>query len=73
MCFFAVFRLLSLVWAFFFVPETSGRTLEQMDHLFRDSTNEAEEARRHAIESELVRGGGVTRLAIGIIALYLHV
>ena len=43
-------------WTFFFVPEASGRTLDQMDHLFRDSTSEAEEARRHAIESELVRG-----------------
>lgn len=29
--FFAVFCLLSLIWTFFFVPETKGRTLEAMD------------------------------------------
>jgi hypothetical protein len=59
MFFFAVFCLLSLVWTFFFLPETSGRTLEQMGHFFRDSTSKAEEARRHAIESELLRGRGL--------------
>ncbi|KAJ9255504.1 hypothetical protein DTO212C5_9134 [Paecilomyces variotii] len=53
--FFAVFCLLSFVWTYFFVPETTGRTLEQMDHVFKDSTNEADEARRHAIECELLR------------------
>ena len=57
--FFAVFCLLSLVWTFFFVPEASELTLEQMGHLFRDSTRKAEEARRHAIESELLRGRGL--------------
>ncbi|GMG01065.1 unnamed protein product [Aspergillus oryzae] len=53
--FFAVFCLLAFVWTFFFVPETKGRTLEQMDHVFKDNSSEAEEARRHAIEVELLR------------------
>ena len=52
--FFAVFCLLSLVWTFFFVPETRGRTLEQMDHVFKDINSEEEEARRHAIEAEII-------------------
>ncbi|KAE8365597.1 general substrate transporter [Aspergillus caelatus] len=53
--FFAVFCLLAFVWTFFFVPETKGRTLEQMDHVFKDNSSEAEQARRHAIEVELLR------------------
>ncbi|KAL8860522.1 MAG: hypothetical protein Q9178_003182 [Gyalolechia marmorata] len=52
--FFAVFCLLSLVWTFFFVPETRGRTLEQMDHVFKDISSEEEEARRRAIETEII-------------------
>ncbi|KAH1345592.1 hypothetical protein KXX33_002844 [Aspergillus fumigatus] len=53
--FFAVFCLLALVWTFFFIPETKGRTLEKMDHVFKDNSSEAEKARRHAIEAELLR------------------
>lgn len=34
--FFAVFCALSGVWTFFFVPETNGKTLEQMDEVFKD-------------------------------------
>ncbi|TKA24195.1 hypothetical protein B0A50_05959 [Salinomyces thailandicus] len=52
--FFAVFCLLSFVWTFFFVPETKGRTLEQMDHVFGDVSSEAEEARRRRIERHIV-------------------
>ena len=52
--FFAVFCLLSLVWTFYFVPETRGRTLEAMDHVFKDIINEDEEARRKAIERQLL-------------------
>ncbi|KAK5126331.1 hypothetical protein LTR85_010567 [Meristemomyces frigidus] len=47
---FAVFCLLSLLWTYFFVPETKGRTLEQMDHVFNDVGSEAEEERRERIE-----------------------
>ncbi|KAF9885468.1 hypothetical protein FE257_012904 [Aspergillus nanangensis] len=53
--FFAVFCLLALVWTFFFVPETKGRTLEQMDHVFKDNSSEAEQERRVAIETEILR------------------
>jgi hypothetical protein len=43
------------VWTFFFIPETKGRTLEEMDHVFKDNSSEAEKARRRAIEAELLR------------------
>ncbi|KAJ5101606.1 sugar transporter STL1 [Penicillium alfredii] len=53
--FFAVFCVLAGLWTFFFVPETKGRTLEQMDHVFKDNSNEGERDRRNAIEVELLR------------------
>ncbi|EME40255.1 hypothetical protein DOTSEDRAFT_137433 [Dothistroma septosporum NZE10] len=40
--FFAVFCLLSLVWTFFFVPETNGKTLEEMDRVFKDMDSTGE-------------------------------
>ncbi|KAK4612616.1 High-affinity glucose transporter [Fulvia fulva] len=52
--FFAVFCLLSLVWTFFFVPETNGKSLEDMDHVFKDIDSTAEEHRRERIEREIV-------------------
>lgn len=55
--FFAVFCVLSAVWTFFAVPETKGRTLEQMDHVFRDNSSEDEQSRRRAIETEVFRAG----------------
>jgi hypothetical protein len=61
--FFAVFCLLSLVWSFFFVPETNGRSLEQMDHVFRDFSNEEEEARRVRIEQEILQNMEVDAVA----------
>lgn len=56
--FFAVFCVLSFVWTWFFVPETNGRSLEQMDHVFKDFRSEAEMARRLRIETALVEGEG---------------
>ncbi|CAG7953212.1 unnamed protein product [Penicillium nalgiovense] len=53
--FFAVFCLLAGMWTFFFVPETKGRTLEQMDHVFKDNSSEDERAKRRVIEAELIR------------------
>lgn len=55
--FFAVFCLLSLVWTFFFVPETNGRALEDMNRVFKDFSGEEEEARRARIEEEILRQG----------------
>jgi hypothetical protein len=52
--FFAVFCILAFIWTFFCVPETSGRTLEQMDAVFKDNSISAERARRQAIENELM-------------------
>ncbi|WWC98835.1 hypothetical protein V866_005728 [Kwoniella sp. B9012] len=36
--FFAAFSFASGLWTFFFVPETKGRTLEQMDTIFKSHT-----------------------------------
>ena len=56
--FFAIFCLLSLVWTQLFVPETRGRTLEQMDHVFKNTVSEQEESRRKAIETDLLGHSG---------------
>lgn len=53
--FFAVFSGLSFVWTWFFVKETKGRTLEQMDHVFGDSSAEADNRRREQVEREIAR------------------
>lgn len=53
--FFACFSFLSGVWAFFIAPETKGRTLEQMDQVFKSHTA----AHDHAMKYQ------ITRLAIG--------
>lgn len=52
--FFAVFCMLSFAWTFFFVPETNGKSLEAMDHVFKDISSEAEEQRRDRIERDIV-------------------
>ncbi|CAM1510980.1 Fc.00g084930.m01.CDS01 [Cosmosporella sp. VM-42] len=51
--FFCVFCVFSGIWAFFVVPETNGRTLEQMDDVFKDNTGEAEASHRARIETEM--------------------
>lgn len=55
--FFALFCLFSLIWTYFFVPETNGRSLEQMDMVFKDASGEEDEARRAAIEQRIMAGG----------------
>jgi hypothetical protein len=52
--FFAVFCAIALVWVYFLVPETNGRTLEQMDSVFKDKTTEQELERRQRIEAEMM-------------------
>lgn len=56
----AVFCLLSLIWTSNLVPETCGRTLDAMDHVFKDIISEQEEARLKAIENELIGNPGPT-------------
>lgn len=53
--FFAVFCAVALVWVYFLVPETNGRTLEQMDSVFKDKTTAGETERRARIEADLMR------------------
>ncbi|KAK5113503.1 hypothetical protein LTR62_003372 [Meristemomyces frigidus] len=51
--FFAIFCLLSLVWTFIFVPETKGRSLEEMDRVFGDASAGFEQGKREHIERHL--------------------
>lgn len=49
--FFAVFLAASIVWIYFFLPETKGATLEEMDRVFKSRSGEMDmimldEARR---------------------------
>jgi hypothetical protein len=49
--FFAVFLAVSIVWIYFFLPETKGATLEEMDRVFKSRSGETDmimldEARR---------------------------
>ncbi|KAF2001066.1 general substrate transporter [Amniculicola lignicola CBS 123094] len=54
--FFAVFCLLAFVFTFFCIPETNGKSLEQMDEVFGDVSNEAEEARKDRIMKDILEG-----------------
>lgn len=51
--FFAGFCLLALAFTYFFVPETRGKSLEDMDEVFGDVAAHEEKARLYAIASEL--------------------
>ena len=53
--FFAAFCALAVIWVYFLVPETNGRTLEQMDAVFKDKTTIEEAERRARIETEMMR------------------
>ena len=53
--FFAAFCLIALVWVWFFIPETNGRTLEQMDFVFGDNQTTHEKDRRKRIEQEMMQ------------------
>ncbi|CEF86811.1 hypothetical protein FGSG_04700 [Fusarium graminearum PH-1] len=51
--FFAVFCLLSFVWVWFSVPETNGKSLEEMDEVFNDRTGTADIAKKDRIMADL--------------------
>ncbi|KAI9736309.1 MAG: hypothetical protein M1834_001195 [Cirrosporium novae-zelandiae] len=58
--FFACWCFLAGVWAFFLVPETKGRSLEEMDLVFGDATGVREmEIMRVAVEEVRVRVRGM--------------
>ena len=52
--FFGAFCIIALVWVYFFIPETNGRTLEQMDFVFKDNQSTAETEGRARIEADMV-------------------
>ena len=43
--FFAAFALLAFAFTWFFIPETRGKSLEEMDGVFGDSTAQEEKTR----------------------------
>jgi hypothetical protein len=47
--FFACFCFLAAIFSFFFVPETSGKTLEQMDEVFGDNSGSEQSIIKHEI------------------------
>ncbi|KAH0020087.1 hexose carrier protein, partial [Aureobasidium melanogenum] len=55
--FFAAFCFLAGVWAYFLVPETRGRTLEQMDEAFGDNSGQEEKElmKQAALQARLQR------------------
>jgi sugar porter (SP) family MFS transporter len=54
--FFAVFCLLAFVFTFICVPETAGKTLEEMDAVFKDISSDAEEQKKTRIMADIVEG-----------------
>ncbi|OBT53143.1 hypothetical protein VE04_08078 [Pseudogymnoascus sp. 24MN13] len=65
--FFAIFCVLSGIWAFFFVRETNGKTLEEVDGVFGDSASDEEaDSVRSRIEDILrIRDGDADSRAEG--------
>ncbi|KAI9150734.1 MFS glucose transporter mfs1 [Paramyrothecium foliicola] len=51
--FFATFCLLSFVWVWFSVPETNGKTLEEMDEVFNDRTGVVDVTKKEQILREV--------------------
>jgi hypothetical protein len=51
--FFAAFCLLAFGFTYFFVPETRGKTLEDMDLVFGDTAAHEEKDRIRHIEAQL--------------------
>ncbi|KAL1846529.1 hypothetical protein Plec18170_009108 [Paecilomyces lecythidis] len=53
--FFAVFCMLAAVYGFFLVPETSGKSLEQMDEVFKDNMGSEEMRLRAEILTDVTQ------------------
>ncbi|KAI8662135.1 hypothetical protein NCS56_01017000 [Fusarium sp. Ph1] len=51
--FFAVFCLLSFIWVWFSVPETNGKTLEEMDQVFNDRSGVEDVSKKDRILREV--------------------
>lgn len=51
--FFAAFALIAFVFTWFVIPETKGKTLEEMDAVFGDTTAAEEKARLFHIAQSL--------------------
>ncbi|KAJ4163114.1 hypothetical protein NW754_014537 [Fusarium falciforme] len=51
--FFAVFCLLSFIWVWFSVPETNGKTLEEMDQVFNDRSGVQDISKKDRILREV--------------------
>ncbi|OAX81129.1 hypothetical protein ACJ72_04531 [Emergomyces africanus] len=66
--FFAAFCLLALAFTFFFIPETRGKTLEDMDLVFGDTAAHEEQQRIVQIEAAL-RGTPLAGAGMGKAAL----
>ncbi|KAL4966921.1 sugar porter family MFS transporter [Aspergillus stella-maris] len=56
--FFCCFCAISLIWVYFLVPETNGRTLEQMDSVFKDHSTTEEVERQAAIRAQVMQHPG---------------
>ena len=74
--FFTVITMIGGVWAWFFIPETSGRSLEGMDALFRlpwykigrygrqDAETSDQFAREQVLEEKAAAGGNATQVEV---------
>jgi len=51
--FFAAFAIMALIFTYYFVPETRGKSLEDMDVIFGDTAAHEEKVRLFNIASEL--------------------
>ena len=51
--FFAAFSMVALAFTYFFVPETKGKSLEDMDEIFGDTAAQEEKARLFTIAADL--------------------
>lgn len=61
--FFACFCAAAATFAFFFIPEVAGRTLEEVGEIFGDSSVAEEEAVRERIANEIYNKSNTTATA----------